>query len=64
MLKNSANVANVKRVIGDGAYDSNSNFLRASRMGVDALIRVRKNSSLKSRKCNPRRLAVLEQLGK
>jgi hypothetical protein len=28
LVKNSAKVADVKRVIGDGAYDSNSNFLR------------------------------------
>jgi hypothetical protein len=63
LVKNSANVADVKRVIGYGAYDSKSNFLKASRMDIDALIRVRKNSSLKSRKCTPRRFVVLEQLG-
>lgn len=63
LVKGSADVADVKRVIGDGAYDSRGNFLQASRMGIDALIRVRKNASSKLRGCMPRRLAVLEQLG-
>ena len=63
LMKNSANVADVKRVIGDGAYDSKDNFLKASKMHIDAFIRVRRNSSLKSRLCIPRRLAVIEQLG-
>lgn len=63
LLKNSSSVGDVKRVIGDGAYDSRDNFLKASKMDIDALIRVRKNSTLKSRKCMPRRLAVMEQLG-
>jgi hypothetical protein len=63
LVKNSADVADVKRVIGDGAYDSKDNFLKASRMDIDALIRVRKNSSLRSRVCMPRRIAVIEQLG-
>ena len=63
LVKGSADVADVKRVIGDGAYDSRGIFLQASRMGIDALIRVRKNASSKLRGCMPRRLAVLEQLG-
>lgn len=50
LLKNSASIVSIKRVIGEGAYDSASSFLRTSKMGVDALIRVRLNSSLKSRK--------------
>jgi hypothetical protein len=63
LVKGSADVADVKRVIGDGAYDSRDNFLHASRMDVDALIRVRKNANPRLRGCLPRRLAVLEQLG-
>lgn len=63
LLKGSAAVTNVKRVVADGAYDSRNNFLQASRMDVDALIRVRKNSSVKLHGCMPRRLAVVEQLG-
>jgi hypothetical protein len=63
LVKNSSNVAEVKRVIGDGAYDSKTNFLEASKMDIDALIRVRKNASLRARGCMLRKLAVVEQLG-
>ena len=63
LMKGSASVAGVKRVIGDGAYDSRSNFLQASVMNVEALIRVRKNASSRLHGCMPRRLAVMEQLG-
>jgi len=63
LVKGSADVANVKRVIGDGAYDSRDNFLKASKMDIDALIRVRKNANPRLHGCLARRLAVLEQLG-
>jgi hypothetical protein len=63
LLKGSADVASVKRVIGDGAYDSRDSFLNAGRMDIDALIRVRKNANPRLHGCLPRRLAVLEQLG-
>lgn len=63
LLKGSAGAANVKRVIGDGAYDSRSNFLQASKMGIDPLIRVRKNANPRLQGCLPRKFAVLEQLG-
>ena len=63
LVKSSSNVANLRRVIGDGAYDSKSNFRMLSDMGVDPLIRVRKNSSLKGGGCMPRKFAVVEQLG-
>jgi hypothetical protein len=38
LIKGSANVANVKQVIGDGAYDSRDNFLKAAKMDIDALL--------------------------
>jgi hypothetical protein len=63
LVKGSAALADVKRVIGDGAYDSKNNFRFISEMGIEALIRVRKNSSLKGGGCMPRKFAVLEQLG-
>ncbi len=63
LVTSSADVANVKRVIGDGTYDSRSNFLQAGSVDVEALIRVRRNASSRLRGCVPRRLAVLEQLG-
>ena len=63
LLKGSAGVADVKKVIGDGAYDSRVNFRLASDLGIDPLIRVRKNASLKGGGCMPRKFAVVEQLG-
>ena len=63
LVKSSAGIADLKRVIGDGAYDSKNNFRMASEMDVDPLIRVRKNASLKGGGCMPRKFAVVEQLG-
>jgi hypothetical protein len=63
LVRGSAAVANVKRVIGDGAYDSKVNFRLASELDIEPLIRVRKNASLKADGCMPRKFAVLEQLG-
>jgi hypothetical protein len=63
LVKGSADVADVKKVIGDGAYDSKGNFMMVSDLDIEPLIRVRKNASLKSRGCMPRKFAVVEQLG-
>jgi hypothetical protein len=63
LVKGSANVANVKKVIGDGAYDSKVNFRLASDMDIEPLLRVRKNASFKADGCVPRKFAVVEQLG-
>jgi hypothetical protein len=60
LVKGSAGIANVKKVIGDGAYDSKVSFHLASEMDIDPLIRVRKNASGKSDGCMPRRFAVVE----
>ena len=46
LVKGSAGVADVKRVIADGAYDSKSNFRMISDMDIEPLIRVRRNASL------------------
>ena len=63
LVGGSAGKANVKRVIGDGAYDSKNNFRMLAEMGIDPLIRVRKNASLKGGGCMPRKFVVVEQLG-
>jgi hypothetical protein len=63
LVKGSAALADVKKVIGDGAYDSKNNFRMLAQMGIDPLIRVRKNASLKGGGCMPRKFAVVEQLG-
>jgi len=63
LIKGSAGIANVKKVIGDGAYDSKANFRLASDMDIEPLIRVRRNASFKADGCMPRKFAVVEQLG-
>jgi len=54
---------NVVRVLGDGAYDSRLNFSFLAAKGVEAGIRVRRNSSRRARGCHARKMAVMEQLG-
>jgi len=63
LVRGSTGVANVVKVIGDGAYDSKVNFRLASDMDIEPLIRVRKNASFKADGFMPRKFAVLEQLG-
>jgi hypothetical protein len=63
LVKGSVGITNVKKVIGDGAYDSKSNFRMLADRGIDPLIRVRKNASLKGGGCMPRKFAVLYQFG-
>ena len=54
---------NVVRVLGDGAYDSRHNFQYLDAKGIEAGIRVRRNSSRRARGCHARKRVVLEQLG-
>ena len=59
---------NVKRIIADGAYDSNENFRFLCQNDIEPAIRVRKNSSLsreggrRSMTHSPRKEVVLKQL--
>jgi len=63
LVDGSASKAALKGVVADGTYDSKSNFRMLSDRGIDALIRVRKNASLKGEGCMPRKFAVALQLG-
>ena len=63
LVDGSASKAVLKGVVADGAYDSKSNFRMLADMGIDPLIRVRKNASFKGGGCMPRKFAVVEQLG-
>jgi len=51
----------VKRVLGDGAYDSRANFNFLSNEHIKPVIRVRSNAVPKSKNCQARKLAVIEQ---
>ena len=63
LVRSSTDLAGVRRVIGDGAYDSKANFHLAAELGVEPLIRVRRNASVKADGCMPRKFAVVQQLG-
>jgi hypothetical protein len=60
----SRNNTSIKRIIADAAYDSNENFRYLYAKGIEAAIKVRKNSSLSPRfkGCNLRNKVVLKQL--
>ena len=44
--------------MGDGAYDSRADFRYLDRKGIEPVIKVRKNSSMKAHGCMPRKLVV------
>ena len=55
------NNVRVKRVFGDGSYDSKANFNFLTQEGIIPVIKVRKGSLAKSRGSQARKLAVIEQ---
>ena len=61
LVKKASKNVRVKRVLADGAYDSRENFSFLSDQGIKPVIRVRSNSTPKSKGCRPRKLAVIEQ---
>jgi hypothetical protein len=53
----------VKKILADdGAYDSKDNFMYLDRMGIEPVIRVRRNSSIKANICMSRKMVVIEQI--
>ena len=62
LVSNASENNDVRRVIADGAYDSKENFRYLFDNGIEAAIKVRKNSSDRSIGCYPRKIAVLKQL--
>jgi hypothetical protein len=63
LVDNASENNDVKRVIADRAYDSKENFRYLFDNGIEAAIKVRKNSSHRSMDCYPRKVVdVLRQL--
>ncbi len=58
----SSSIITINKVIADGAYDSRDNFRYLDQIGIEPVIRVRKNSSTNANGCMPRKLVVIEQL--
>jgi len=61
LVKKASKNFRVRRVLADGAYDSKENFTFLSHSNIKPVIRVRSNSTAKSRGCLPRKYAVIEQ---
>ena len=51
----------MKGVIGDRAYDSRRNFNLLDEMGIEPIIKVRRNAIKRLRGCPARRKALTEQ---
>lgn len=62
LVEKASSKVEVTKMIGDGAFDSRENFRLLAERGIEPIIKVRKNSSLKAIGCMPRKLAVMEQL--
>ena len=62
LVQRASSKVKVASAIGDGAYDSRSNFRYLHDNGIEPVIRVRRNSSLRAMGCMPRKLVVQEQL--
>ena len=52
----------MKKVIGDGGYDSKRNFRYLSERGIEDVIKVRRNTSTRANGCMPRKLVAQEYL--
>jgi len=61
LVKDSSRKVEIKGVIGDGAYDSRRNFNMLDKMGIEPVIKVRKNAVKRMRRCPSRRKALIEQ---
>jgi hypothetical protein len=62
LVEGASSRSSVARVMGDGAYDSRAIFRYLDRRGIEPVIKVRKNSSMKAKGCMPRKLVAMEQL--
>lgn len=52
----------INKVIADGAYDSLDNFRYLDQIGIEPVIKVKRNSSSTTDACKARKLVVIEQL--
>jgi hypothetical protein len=52
----------ITKAIGDGGYDSKTNFQYLAMKGIEPVIKVRKNASNKAGGCMSRKLVVQEYL--
>jgi len=58
LVKEASKHVKITKAIGDGGYDSKTNFRYLADRGIEPVIRVRRNSSSRARGCMSRKLAV------
>lgn len=63
IVDDAQNHGRIIKVLADAAYDSKNNFSHLYYNDVISGIKVRKNSSGRSRGCHPRKVSVISQLG-
>jgi hypothetical protein len=62
LVRQAAKHGTISKLIGDGAYDSRDIFSFLDDRGIIPAIKIRRNSSHKSRGCYSRKMAVISQL--
>lgn len=62
LVEKASKQAKITKTIGDGGYDSKTNFRYLADRGIEPVIKVRKNSSGKAGGCIPRKLVAQEYL--
>jgi len=62
LVEEASKKANVTETLGDGAYDTKSNFTYLAEKGIEPVIKVRRNASSRAGGCMPRKLVAQEYL--
>jgi len=62
LVEEASKKGKIAKTIGDGAYDTKSNFRYLDANGIEPIIKVRKDASSKAGGCVPRRLVAQEYL--
>lgn len=62
LVEEASRKGKIAKAIGDGAYDTRSNFHYLTEKGIDPTIKVRKNASSKAGGCILRKLVAQEYL--
>jgi len=62
LVEEASKKGKITKTIGDGAYDTKSNFRYLDTKEIEPAIKVRKNSSTKANGCMPRKLVAQEYL--
>jgi len=62
LVEEASKKSKIAKTIGDGAYDTKSNFRYLDDKGIEPVIKVRKNASSRAGGCMPRKLVAQEYL--